>query len=279
MKNSENAFKIVTAETQYLQISFKSRKVAQIWTTVKYLIQKEIFLLFPSRYTKHAYDILSKKFIEDSVPITTTSETLKREGVFAGNIHEMFSLHEVLAYWQWQLHLTVTYQHLVCHFVKETLSLKIVIYLILFLYVCHHRSRVMEGNLRFRDWWKYPNYCHELDKTHTVERTVTCSAFVKQHAWCFSFDFDFSGWLLDSGSLFCLIGSNSLSVTNSRYRFFPTLSDVLTVSTTEGNIMSWVSRTSRSLVDSWKGFPISVIVVDSDFTCFSNAFCTPFPLC
>ena len=38
-------------------------------TTVKHLVQKEIFLLFLSRYTKHAYDILSKK-IEDSVPIT-----------------------------------------------------------------------------------------------------------------------------------------------------------------------------------------------------------------
>ena len=46
--------------------------------------------------------------------------------------------------------------------------------------------------------------------------------------------------LLKSGSLFCLNGSNrdfdlpsSLSVTNSRYWFCPTLSNVLTVSTTE----------------------------------------------
>ena len=51
--------------------------------------------------------------------------------------------------------------------------------------------------------------------------------------------------MLNSGSLFCLIGSNrdfdlasSLSVTNSRYWCCPTLSNVLTVSTTEGNIMS-----------------------------------------
>ena len=49
-------------------------------------------------YTKHAYDILSKKFIEDSLTITTTRATLKKEGILAGNIHEMFSLHEVLVY-------------------------------------------------------------------------------------------------------------------------------------------------------------------------------------
>ena len=79
------------------------------------------------------------------------AEPFKKEGILAENIHNMFSLHEVLAYWQWQLHLTVTYQHLVCHFVKETLSLNIVIYLIVFLYVCHYRSRVMEGNLGFRE--------------------------------------------------------------------------------------------------------------------------------
>ena len=30
MKNSENAFKIVTAEMQYLPVSFKSKKVTQI---------------------------------------------------------------------------------------------------------------------------------------------------------------------------------------------------------------------------------------------------------
>ena len=65
---------------------------------MKHLVKKELFLLFLSRYTKHAYDILSKKFIEDSVPITTTPETLKKAGILAENIHEMFSLHEVLAY-------------------------------------------------------------------------------------------------------------------------------------------------------------------------------------
>ena len=90
----------------------------------------------------------------------------------------MFSLHEVLANWQWQLHLTVTYQDLVCHFVKETLSLNIIISLILLLYVCHHRSRVMGRNFGFRDWRKYLNYHHEFDKTHTVDRTVTHSVFL-----------------------------------------------------------------------------------------------------
>ena len=96
MKNSENAFKIVSAETQYIPVSFKKKKSHKFITrhTVKHLVQKELFLLF--LYTKHAYDILSKKFIEDSVPITTTPETLKKAGILAENIHEMFSLHEVL---------------------------------------------------------------------------------------------------------------------------------------------------------------------------------------
>ena len=70
MKNSEHAFKIVTAETQYLPVSYKSKKK---FTTVEHLFQQEIFLSFLSRFTKHAYDILSEKFIEDSVPITTTA--------------------------------------------------------------------------------------------------------------------------------------------------------------------------------------------------------------
>ena len=94
MKNSENAFKIVSAETQYIPVSFKKKKSHKFITrhTVKHLVQKELFLLF--LYTKHAYDILSKKFIEDPVPITTTPETLKKAGILAENIHEMFSLHE-----------------------------------------------------------------------------------------------------------------------------------------------------------------------------------------
>ena len=93
----------------------------------------------------------------------------------------------------------------------------------------------------------------------------------------------FQGMTAEQWGLGLVFGSNrdfelasSLCVTNSQYRFCPTLPDVLNISTIEGNIMSWVSKTSRSLVDSWEGFPISVIVVDSDFTCFSNAFCTPF---
>ena len=63
MKNSENAFKIFTAETQYLRFVLKVKKSHKFITTVKHLVQKEIFVLFLSRYTKHAYDILSKKFI------------------------------------------------------------------------------------------------------------------------------------------------------------------------------------------------------------------------
>ena len=35
MKNSENAFKIVTAETQYFPVSFKSKKVTQIYNHTK----------------------------------------------------------------------------------------------------------------------------------------------------------------------------------------------------------------------------------------------------
>ena len=35
MKNSENAFKIVTAETQYLLVSVKSKKVTQIYNYSK----------------------------------------------------------------------------------------------------------------------------------------------------------------------------------------------------------------------------------------------------
>ena len=63
MKNSENAFKIVTAETQYLPVIFKVKKSHKFRTTVKRLL---LLLLFLSRYTKHAYDILSKIIIEDS---------------------------------------------------------------------------------------------------------------------------------------------------------------------------------------------------------------------
>ena len=102
---------------------------------------------------------------------------------------------------------------------------------------------------------------------------------ISEAAWRFFFDFALRGWLVNSGSLFCLIGSNyvfSLSVTNSLYWFCPTLSNVVTVSTTGGNIMSWVSRTSSSLVDYRKGFPIFVIIVDSVLLYnFLNAFCTP----
>ena len=78
MKNIENAFKIVFAESQYIPVGFKKKKSHKFKTrhTVKHLVQKELFLLF--LYTKHAYDILSKKFIEDSAPITTTPETLKK---------------------------------------------------------------------------------------------------------------------------------------------------------------------------------------------------------
>ena len=66
-------------------------------------------------------------------------------------------------------------------FCEGDISLNIIIYQILFLYVCHHRSRVMEGNFGFRDFRKYPNHRHELDKTHTactVDRTVTHYVFL-----------------------------------------------------------------------------------------------------
>ena len=38
MKNSENALKIVTAETQYLPVSFKVKKLQKFITTVKHLV-------------------------------------------------------------------------------------------------------------------------------------------------------------------------------------------------------------------------------------------------
>ena len=86
-------------ETQYLPVSFKSKKVTQIYNYSKLFSSKRNVLSFLSRYTKHAHDILSKKFIEDSVPIATTPETeFLREGILAGNIREIISLHEVLAY-------------------------------------------------------------------------------------------------------------------------------------------------------------------------------------
>ena len=114
---------------------------------------------------------------------------------------------------------------------------------------------------------------------YTYSRENNDTFRFSEATWRCSFDFDFREWLLN----ICLIGSNrdldlafSLSVTNSRYLFCSTLSDGLTVSTTDSNIMTWVSRTSRSLVDSPEGFPIFVIAVDSGFTCFLNAFCTPF---
>ena len=83
--------------------------------------------------------------------LKTTPETLKKAGILAENIHCTVFTASGLSILTMTAPSTVTYQHLVCHFVKETLSLNILIYLILFLYVCHHRSRAMEGNLGFRD--------------------------------------------------------------------------------------------------------------------------------
>ena len=79
MRNSENALKIVTAETQYLPISFKCEKDTHIYNYSKTF---RIFLFEPSSkrnsviisilgLQKLAYDSLSKKFTEDSDPITT----------------------------------------------------------------------------------------------------------------------------------------------------------------------------------------------------------------
>ena len=59
----KNAFKIVTAETRYLPVIFKVKKTHKFKTTGKHLL---LFLLFLSRYTKQAYDILSKIIFEDS---------------------------------------------------------------------------------------------------------------------------------------------------------------------------------------------------------------------
>ena len=43
MKNSQNAFKIVTAETQYLTASPKRKKTSHKFiTTVKHLVKKEL---------------------------------------------------------------------------------------------------------------------------------------------------------------------------------------------------------------------------------------------
>ena len=46
MKNSKNAFEIVTAGTQYLAVSFKSKKVTQIYNYSKTLSSKStIFII------------------------------------------------------------------------------------------------------------------------------------------------------------------------------------------------------------------------------------------
>ena len=46
MKNSENAFEIVTAETQYLPVSFKSKKITQIYNYSKTFSSKiTIFII------------------------------------------------------------------------------------------------------------------------------------------------------------------------------------------------------------------------------------------
>ena len=83
MKNNENAFRIVTARHNIYRLALKVKKSRKFITKVKHLVQKEIVLLFLS------YDILSKKFIEDSVPITTTPETLKKNllGIFMKCFH------------------------------------------------------------------------------------------------------------------------------------------------------------------------------------------------
>ena len=46
MKNSENAFKIVTAETQYLSVSFKRKKVTQMYNYSKtFSSKRNIFII------------------------------------------------------------------------------------------------------------------------------------------------------------------------------------------------------------------------------------------
>ena len=46
MQNSENTFKKVSAKTQYLPVSFKSKKSHKFITTVKHSVQKELFYYF-----------------------------------------------------------------------------------------------------------------------------------------------------------------------------------------------------------------------------------------
>ena len=46
MKKSENAFKIVTAGTQYLPVSFKSKKITQSNYSKTFICKRNIFYYF-----------------------------------------------------------------------------------------------------------------------------------------------------------------------------------------------------------------------------------------
>ena len=59
---------MTTAATQYILVSYKS---ICNWSKIS-SSKINISLLFSSGFTKHAYDILSKKSIEDLIAITTT---------------------------------------------------------------------------------------------------------------------------------------------------------------------------------------------------------------
>ena len=52
--------KLLPRRRNTYRLPLKVKKSHKFITTVKHVVQREIFLLFLSRYTKHAYDFLSK---------------------------------------------------------------------------------------------------------------------------------------------------------------------------------------------------------------------------
>ena len=63
---------MVIAATPYLPISLKVKKSHKFITTVKHLFHEEYLNYFYLDTHNISNDILSEKYIEDSVPITTT---------------------------------------------------------------------------------------------------------------------------------------------------------------------------------------------------------------
>ena len=72
--------KYLTRRRNIYRLALKVKKSHKFITTVKHLVKKNIFIIsiyIISFYFYYFYDILSKKFIEDSAP-KTTPETLKK---------------------------------------------------------------------------------------------------------------------------------------------------------------------------------------------------------